>query len=115
MKQPRLKYCKGETKYGEKCHNFVSMGDYCHLHNPLFNQKSSVKSERIKPERTLKTNYHRRYVYPETYKEVMVFAVMQGLHSPNHKDNFPYNLKKYIEYLKQTSPLDIKDMPKPKV
>jgi len=117
MKQPRLKYCKGETKYGEKCHNFVSHDDYCHLHHPMFKSKPKVKSANIKPERTLTGNhqYKRRYVYPEVYKEVMQFAIRHDIHTPNNKDNFPFALKKYIEWLKQTTPLDIKDMPQPKV
>jgi hypothetical protein len=113
MKQPRKRLCKGINMFGEPCHNYVSHEDYCHLHHPLFNKKTKLKSARIKPERILtgKHQYIRRYVYPEIYKEVMQFAIIHDIHTPNNKDNFPFALKKYIEWLKQTTPLDIKDMP----
>jgi hypothetical protein len=116
MKRPRLKKCKGKTVYGEPCCNYVSLGDYCSVHHPMFKTKSTVKTARIKPERilTAKYPYHRRYVYPETYQQVMEFAVMQGLHSPNNKDNFAYSLQEYIKWLKEKA-LDIKDNHQPKV
>ena len=43
----------------------------------------------------------RRYIYYETYEEVIAWAKKMDVRSPNSKENFPYYLKKYIERLKQ--------------
>ena len=47
----------------------------------------------------------RRYVYKETYDEVMLWAkklrkINMISRPPNNKDNFPFYLKQYILHLK---------------
>lgn len=42
----------------------------------------------------------RRYVYEETYNEIMEWARSKEIRSPNNKDNFPYFLSEYLKELK---------------
>jgi hypothetical protein len=42
----------------------------------------------------------RRYIYEETYNEVMEWAKRKEIRAPNHKNNFPYFLSEYLKELK---------------
>jgi hypothetical protein len=42
----------------------------------------------------------RRYVYEETYNEVMEWAKRKEIRSPNFKNNFPYFLSEYLKEMK---------------
>lgn len=46
----------------------------------------------------------RRYVYEETYNEIMDWAKRKEIRSPNNKDNFPYFLSEYLKELKGGRP-----------
>jgi len=46
----------------------------------------------------------RRYVYEETYNEIMDWAKGKEIRSPNNKDNFPYFLSEYLKELKGGRP-----------
>jgi len=41
----------------------------------------------------------RRYVYEETYQEVIAWANSKGVRAPNRKENFPYFLQEYLKEL----------------
>jgi len=41
----------------------------------------------------------RRYVYEETFHEVMEWAKNKGVRAPNYKENFPYFLQEYLKEL----------------
>ncbi len=45
----------------------------------------------------------RRYVYDKSYEEVMCFSKQHNLRTPNHKENFPFALKEYINHLRSLS------------
>lgn len=38
----------------------------------------------------------RRYVYADTYAEVMAWAEKNEIRSPNRKSNFPFFLQEYL-------------------
>ena len=63
----------------------------CHLCYKSLNQTNNNKNKNI---------YLRRYVYPDTYEEVMDFFITSKLRTPNYKENFPFALKQYINHLK---------------
>ena len=42
----------------------------------------------------------RVYVYEKTKEEVIKWARERGIRSPNRKENFPYYLEQYINWLK---------------
>ncbi len=42
----------------------------------------------------------RRYVYEETYEEVMQWARQHDVRAPNNKNNFPYYLAEYVKALR---------------
>lgn len=46
------------------------------------------------------TETTRRYVYEDTYQEIINWAKLRDIKTPNRKDNFPYSLKEYIKHLK---------------
>lgn len=39
----------------------------------------------------------RRYVYEDTFKEIVEWAKTQGVRAPNYKENFPFFLQEYIK------------------
>jgi hypothetical protein len=39
----------------------------------------------------------RRYVYEETFSEIMAWAKEKGIRSPNRKSNFPFFLQEYLK------------------
>ena len=43
----------------------------------------------------------RRYVYSETYDEVMAYSNQYKLRKPYFKNNFPFFLEQYIQHLKE--------------
>lgn len=50
----------------------------------------------------------RRYVYEETYNEIIEWAKSNGVRSPNNKNNFPFYLAEYLKELKRnTSNVDM--------
>jgi hypothetical protein len=48
--------------------------------------------------RTMK-DLKRRYVYEDTYKEVIEWANSNGVRAPNYKENFPFFLQEYLKEL----------------
>ena len=46
-------------------------------------------------------NTTRRYIYDENYYEVMLWGSKNFIRGQNNKVNFPFTLKKYLEYLKE--------------
>lgn len=43
----------------------------------------------------------RRYVYEETYEEIMAWGKTRGIRSPNGKSNFPFFLSEYLKELQR--------------
>ena len=43
----------------------------------------------------------RRYVYEETYEEIMEWGKTRGIRPPNGKDNFPFFLSEYLKELQR--------------
>lgn len=39
----------------------------------------------------------RRYVYAETFDEIMAWAKEKGIRAPNRKNNFPFFLQEYLK------------------
>jgi len=94
-KQPRLQRCKGFCRDGKPCMKYASHEGYCEFHHPLFQDKIKKQKQSTKK---VKGKYVRRYIYQDTYNEVMKFG--KDLKTPNNKSNFPFTLQQYINYLK---------------